>query len=159
MSTPSPLEEQARKLFEDMSYALQPILDGVRHAVAPIAADPRLKDGQLARALIRDQLRELCGETEPDGSAGAVAQNELAQERVDAIMAFIDLAREHSLPRKLLPRGDRIGEEFQVGERVTVMNHSGTVEPATDVIRVRLDTVGHAVDFPRRIVHHEGEGS
>jgi len=158
MSTPSDLERQARQLFEDMSLALQPLLDGVRHALAPVAADPRLRDGQVARALIRDQLRELCGETEPDGSPGAVAQNELAQERVDAIMTFIDLVREHSLPRKLLPRGDRQGDWLEPGERITVLGrHPGVVVPELDMVRVKMDGMNVSTEFPRSAIAREGE--
>jgi hypothetical protein len=158
MSTPSDLERQARQLADSLTEALRPVTEGIRAAVAPLTVDPRLKAGAIQRELIRDQLREIVGFTEPDDSSDAVAQNELAQERLDAILAFIDLAKGHSLPRKLLPRGDRQHDWYAPGERVAVYGiHSGTVVQPLEMVRIQLDQQPHAVDFPRIIVVREGE--
>jgi hypothetical protein len=157
MSTPSDLERQARQLADSLTEALRPVTEGIRAAVAPLTVDPRLKAGAIQRELIRDQLREVVGFTEQDDSSDAVAQNELAQERLDAILAFIDLAKGHSLPRKLLPRGDRPGQEFTPGEIVTVMGlHRGVIEPPYDEVRVKLDA-GPRSAWPSWAIAREGE--
>lgn len=157
MSTPSELERQARQLADSLTEALRPVTEGLRAAVAPLAADPRLRQGAVQRELISDLLREVVGFEEPDDSAAAVAQNELAQERLETILAFIDLARHHSLPRKLLPRGDRPGQEFTPGEIVTVMGlHRGVVEPPYDEVRVKLDA-GPRSAWPSWAIAREGE--
>lgn len=152
----SPAEQQAQALVDQLTAALRPVLDAVRSAVEPVRADPRLRPDTVAKALISDQLFELCGGTDPDDTAAAVAQNELASERVEAILAFIDLAKAHSLPRKLLPRGDRLGDWLAPGERVVVYNSQrGVVSPPLDLVRVKLDGFEHPVDFPRRSVERE----
>lgn len=105
------------------------------------------------------ELLKLCGwrdgaETTAEGSM----QNDLAAERVDAILTFVGLAKAHSVPRKLLPFDDRKGEWFAPGERVTVLGyHPGTVEAGPDTVRVHMDGIGRAVEFPRTAIAKEGE--
>jgi hypothetical protein len=96
-------------------------------------------------------LAEACGAVEDVGSAADSAQNELATERADAIVTFIELARNHSLPRKLLPRGDQPGEDFEVGEEVIVIGGvRGTVVSPSNTVRVNVG--GHEVLYPRSYV-------
>lgn len=159
MSTPSDLERQARQLADSLTEALRPITEGIRAAVAPLTADPRLRAGAIQRELIRDQLREIVGfADEEDESPGAVAQNELAQERLDAILAFIDLAKAHSLPRKLLPRGDRVGDWLPPGTPVKIFGqHAAVVVDEPHRVLVNMAGYPHPVSFPRSAVAKEGE--
>lgn len=60
----------------------------------PRSNEVSLKDLVLAECGYRDGA-----ETSAYGSA----DNDLAQERADAVMNFLELAKEHSLPNKLLP--------------------------------------------------------
>ena len=85
-------------------------------------------------------------------------------ENVDVIMAFLNLAREHSDPKRLLPRGDRLGGWLPPGTPVTLhlgkegeSEYSGVVEPSRDMVTVRLDGSGVVTDFPRNRISKEGE--
>lgn len=159
MSTPSPQEIQAQALVASLEDALQPVRQAVRVAIAA-EADPRLADSAVLRALLSRELFELCGgvEPEPGDSADVVFQNELASERVETILAFIDLAKEHSLPRKLLPRGDRVGDWLPPGTPVTVFGiHPAVVAPEEDRVRVTMIGYPHPVSFPRTAIAKEGE--
>lgn len=141
MNTPSETEIHA------VAGLFRPALEAARAAVAPLSTNPQLRTA-VAKMLIADQLLDLCGGVDETDSPHAAAQNELVQERIGTILAFIDLAKEHSLPRKLLPREDR----FRPGTRVTIRGRAGTVEPPLDLVRVRLDGEEHAADYPRGTV-------
>jgi hypothetical protein len=79
-------------------------------------------------------------------------------DRVDTVMAFADLVREHPDPRLLLPRGDRLGEWLPPGTPVTVLgHHAGVVAPGPDTVRVQLTGQTIPVEFPRSAVVKEGE--
>lgn len=107
----------------------------------------------------RDSLLELCGfragaETTADGSA----QNDLASERVEAIMVFVGLAKAHSLPRKLLPNGTRTDDWLPPGTRVNILGrHAGIVTAEADRVLVKMDGLPDAVSFPRTAVVREGQ--
>lgn len=115
------------------------------------------KAAQVQR--LRDALAPLMGwrdgaETTADGSA----DNDLAAERVEAVLTFAFLAQHHTLPRKLLPYEDRQGDWYAPGERVTVLGrHPGTVEPRLDLVRVKMDGMNVATEFPRTALAREGE--
>lgn len=150
----APHEDQAQVLLDQLEDLLAPVRDALR---GTITVAPRLKDSVFFRALFARELFAVCGGIEPDDSAATVQQNELASERVEAILAFIDLAKGHSLPRKLLPRGDRRGGEFTPGEIVVVMGqHRGVVEPPYDEVRVKLDA-GPRSTWPSWAIAREGE--
>lgn len=156
MSTPNELERQARQLADSLTEALRPVTEGIRATFAPMLADPRLREGAVQRELIRNLLQEIVGfADEDDHSAGAVAQNELATERLDAILTFIELAKAHSLPRKLLPRGDRLGDWFAPGERISVLGTPGVVVPQTDRVRVKMKGMTQPIEVPRANVKRE----
>ena len=104
----------------------------------------RLLAEMRARALILSGYRE-----QDDPTAGDVAQNELATERADTVMAFFDLAQGHPLPRKLLPRGDQVLDWLPPGMPVTVMGRHGAVAPKADTVRVQLEGWPAPVEFPR----------
>jgi hypothetical protein len=117
---------------------------------------------QMIKRNIRDRVAVLCGyvdgaEVTADGSA----DNDLALERADAVMAFLDLARGHMLPRKLLPRGDRLGDWLPPGTPVVVhlggFEHPAVVEPTRDMVTVRLAKAGVVTEYPRALISKEGE--
>lgn len=108
------------------------------------------------RGMIRDLLFVLCEAVEDSETAADSAQNDLAEERVSAILAFIDLARRHPLPNKLLPRGDQPQDWLPPGTRVEVLGSPGLVVPPLNLVRVQLDDMPSPVEFPRTAVHKEG---
>lgn len=82
-------------------------------------------------------------------------------ENVDAIMAFVDLAREHPDPKRLLPRGDRLGDWLPPGTPVVVhlggSEYQAVVEPARDRVTVRLSKINVVTEYPRDLISREGE--
>jgi hypothetical protein len=82
-------------------------------------------------------------------------------EHVDVIMAFINLAREHPDPKRLLPRGDRLGDWLAPGTPVVVhlggLEHPAVVEPTRDTVTVRLTKAGVVTEYPRDLISKEGE--
>lgn len=134
------------KLF-DAAVTLEPYYETEGQRMKRLLAEVR------ARVLLLSGYRE-----EDQPNAGDVAQNELAQERTDAVMAFFDLAQGHPLPRKLLPRGDRTGDWLPPGTPVTVLGlHAGVVAPEEDRVLVQMEGVGRPVSFPRSAIAKEGE--
>lgn len=136
MSTPSEIERAAANLVSGLAKALSEATAAVRPADQP--------DGRS----LDERLFEMCGGVDDPTSADDSAQNDLAQERVDAIHAFVDLVRDHPMPRKLLPRGDQPGEDFTIGEEVIVIGGlHGTVVPPANVVAVNI--AGNVVIYPR----------
>lgn len=143
MSTPSGIERAAADLAAALAKSLNEATAAVRST--------RLPDAGIRSTEFQEMLAEACGAVKDVGSAADSAQNDLAWERADAIMAFIELARHHSLPRKLLPRGDQPGEDFEVGEEVIVIGGvRGTVVAPSNTVRVNVG--GHEVLYPRSYV-------
>jgi DNA-binding GntR family transcriptional regulator len=113
VSTPSGIERAAADLAAALAKSLNEATAAVRST--------RLPDAGIRSTEFHEMLVEACGAVRDPDSAADSAQNDLAWERADAIVTFIELARDHSLPRKLLPRGDQPGEDFEVGEEVIVI--------------------------------------
>lgn len=143
-------------------------LDQIRpvvvEATAEEAADPLTVKAKLHHALkvrVRDDLLTLCGfEDGAETTAYGSADNDLAHERADAIMTFLAIAQRHSLPGKLLPRGDRTGDWLPPGTPVVVHGaFPGVVAPEKDTVLVQVSGPGwpHPVEFPRGAVAKEGE--
>ena len=82
-------------------------------------------------------------------------------DHVDVIMAFVNLAREHPDPKRLLPRGDRLGDWLPPGTPVLVHlgghDHPAVVEPSRDMVTVRLAGSGVVTEFPWNTITKEGE--
>lgn len=82
-------------------------------------------------------------------------------ENVDVIMAFVNLAREHPDPKRLLPRGDRLGDWLPPGTPVIVhlgqAEHRAVVEPDRDNVTVRMDKINVVTEYPRNLISKEGE--
>lgn len=108
---------------------------------------------------VRDRVLELCGwEDGAETTAGGSQDNDLAAERADAVMAFLGLARGHSLPNKLLPRGEHPGDWLTPGTEVTVLGqHPAVVMPRRDMVTVKLEGSDVVTEFPRMSITKRGE--
>lgn len=163
-----PLHEVRETLVADPGRALKDTLDAIRPIVVEAtpeeATDPLTVKAKLHHALkvrVRDDLLTLCGfEDGAETTAYGSADNDLAHERADAIMTFLALAQRHSLPAKLLPRGDRTGDWLPPGTPVVVHGaFPGVVAPEKDTVLVQVSSPGwpRPVEFPRGAVAKEGE--
>jgi hypothetical protein len=119
---------------------------------------PAARVGRLKRE-VRDRVLELCGwEDGAETTASGSQDNDLAAERADAVMAFLGLARGHSLPNKLLPRGEHPGDWLTPGTEVTVLGrHPAVVMPRRDMVTVKLEGSDVVTEFPRMSITKRGE--
>lgn len=148
-------------LAHERAGAVAKIIDVVRGSNWPEGYVPLEMDAAPEKRLqaIRQHLIALC--RDPGSEPGKYQQ---ASERADVVMAVASLARTHPDPKRLLPRGDRLGEWLPPGTRVTLhlgkdgeSEYSGVVEPTRDMVTLRLDGSGVVTDFPRNRISKEGE--
>lgn len=148
-------------LAGERADAIMKIIDVVRGSNWPEGYVPLEMDAAPEKRLqaIRQHLIALC--RDPGSEPGKYQQ---ASERADVVMAVASLARTHPDPKRLLPRGDRLGDWLAPGTRVTLhlgkdgeSEYSGVVEPTRDMVTLRLDGSGVVTDFPRNRISKEGE--
>jgi hypothetical protein len=139
-------------LAHERADAVMNMLDQVRRHSFPAAVAPPPEGAPLYELLnaLRPLVYRVVNATAADDAA--------LTENVDVIMAFVNLAREHSDPKRLLPRGDRVGDWLPPGTEVTIFGRHAAVvvdEPG----RVLVNMVGypHPVSFPRSAVARKGE--
>jgi hypothetical protein len=142
-------------LAHERADVIMRMIDPVRKAGYPEAI-PVPPEGAPLRQML-DVLRPLLYRIV---NATAAPGEELT-EHVDVIMAFVDLAREHQDPKRLLPRGDRLGDWLPPGTPVVVhlggFEHPAVVEPTRDTVTVRLTKAGVVTEYPRDLISKEGE--
>lgn len=164
--------EQMRESFGPhirlMTSEAQAALDAVEESQGPEAAGRLLAAALIEqeenpptklKREIRDAVLTYCGfEDAAEVTADGSADNDLAQERADAVMTFLDLVRRHPLPNKLLPRGDRVGDWLAPGTEVTVLGrHPAVVVPSRDMVTVKLEGSDVVTEFPRMSIVRKGE--
>lgn len=148
-------------LANERAGAIMKIIDVVRGSNWPEGYVPLETDAAPEKRLqaIRQHLIALC--RDPGSEPGKYQQ---ASERADVVLAVASLARTHPDPKRLLPRGDRLGEWLPPGTRVTLhlgkegeTEYPAVVEPTRDMVTLRLDGSGVVTDFPRNRISKEGE--
>jgi hypothetical protein len=148
-------------LAGERAEALMKIIEVVRKSNWPEGYVPLESDATPQQRLqaIRQHLIHLCKER--PGEPGEFAR---ASVRADVVLAFVNLARTHPDPKRLLPRGDRLGDWLPPGTPVTLhlgkdgeSEYSAVVEPSRDMVTLRLDGSGVVTDFPRELISKEGE--
>jgi hypothetical protein len=139
-------------LAHERADAVMDMLEKVRGHGFPQAVAPPAEGAPLYELLnaLRPLVYRVVNATATDDAA--------LTENVDVIMAFVNLAREHSDPKRLLPRGDRVGDWLPPGTEVMVLGqHRAVVMPARDMVTVKLDGSDVVTEFPRMSITREGE--
>lgn len=142
-------------LAHERADAVMDMLEKVRRHGFPQAVAPPAEGAPLYALL--NALRPLVYRVV---NATAADDAELT-ENVDVIMAFVNLAREHQDPKRLLPRGDRLGDWLPPGTPVVVhlggTEYPAVVEPDRDNVTVRMDKINVVTEYPRNLISKEGE--
>lgn len=156
------IERLAASIAESLAAAGDQVRASVQAAAKiKLPPMPEMTPPRPLEARIRDLLLRMSGWVDGDEiTAEGSDNNDLAAERVDAMIAFINLAKVHSMPRKLLPRGDHPGDHFEVGTDVEVYGGAliGTVVYRPDTVAVQLpgvhvgDLGSDVVEFPRSAI-------
>jgi len=145
-------------LASERAEAIMKIIEAVRLSNWPEGYVPLDSDAAPSQRLqaIRQHLINLCKER--PGEPGEFGR---ASERADVALAFVNLVRTHPDPRRLLPRGDQLGEWLPPGTPVVVhlggFEHPAVVEPSRDTVTVRLAKANVVTEYPRNLISKEGE--
>jgi hypothetical protein len=146
-------------LAGERAEAIMKIIDVVKASNWPKGYVPLEPDASPEKRLqvIRQHLIKLCKDQGP----GEPGEFKRASERADVVLAVASLARTHPDPKRLLPRGDRLGDWLAPGTPVVVhlggFEHPAVVEPTRDTVTVRLTKANVVTEYPRDLISKEGE--